>query len=161
MHTRRFFLGLLAAGLLIAQEPAATLKVTGAVKKPLTLTAEDLAKMPRKSVRTVSKDVETKYDGVALHEILKAAGVPVGADLRGKALTTYVLAEAQDGYQIVFSIGEIDPAFNESDILVADTANGKPLAGNQGSFRLVPPKDKQGNRSVRMLTRLEVVQVAR
>jgi hypothetical protein len=70
-----------------------------------------------------------------------------------------VLAEAQDGYQVIFSIGELDPLPGESPILVADKANGKPLFGENGAFRLVAPKDKRGARSVRMLTTLEVVQV--
>jgi hypothetical protein len=70
-----------------------------------------------------------------------------------------VLAEAQDGYQVVFSLAELDPSFVDSQILVADTANSKALSGAQGRFRLVVPKDKHGSRSVRMLGKLEVVQV--
>ena len=160
MHTRLCLLsGLLAAGLLTAQDVQPSLQVTGAVKQALTLSAGDLAKMPRASVRTTSKEIETVYEGVWLHEILKRAGVPQGGELRGKALASYVLAEAQDGYQVVFSLGEIDPAFIDSQILVADTANGKPIPGAQGRFRLVVPKDKPAVRSVRMLTRIEVVQV--
>jgi hypothetical protein len=85
--------------------------------------------------------------------------VPQGSELRGKALASYVLAEAQDGYQVVFSLGELDPAFIDNEILLADTANGKPLFGAQGRFRLVVPKDTPGARSVRMLTKLEVVQL--
>jgi DMSO/TMAO reductase YedYZ molybdopterin-dependent catalytic subunit len=153
------FLGLLAAGLVFAQDAAPTIQISGAVKQPLTLSAEDLAKMPRATVRTTSNGMETVYEGVWLHEVLKRAGVPQGSELRGKALTSYVLAEAQDGYQVVFSLGELDPEFIDNEILLADTADGKPLFGAQGRFRLVVPKDKPAARSVRMLTRLEVVQV--
>ncbi len=160
MYTRRcLFLGLLAAGLLQAQDSQPTVQVTGAVKQALTLSAEDLAKMPRASVKTSSSGMETVYEGVWLHDVLKAAGVPQGGELRGKALSSYVLAEAQDGYQVVFSLGELDPSFIDNEILLADTANGKPLFGAQGRFRLVVPKDKPGARSVRMLTKIEVVQV--
>lgn len=160
MYTRRFCLGLLLlAGMGLAQESAATLQVTGAVKQPLTLSADDLVKMPRASVTTTSGGMETKYEGVWLHEVLKRAGAPQGETLRGKALAGYVLAEAQDGYQVVFSLGELDPSFIDNQILLADTANGKPLFGAQGRFRLVVPKDRPGARSVRMLTKLEVVQL--
>ncbi len=160
MYTRRWLLwGLLAAGFLAAQEGQPTVQVTGAVKQPLTLSADDLAKMPRASVRTTNNGIETVYEGVWLHEVLKKAGVPQGGELRGKALASYVLAEAQDGYRVVFSLGELDPSFIDNEILLADTANGKPLFGAQGRFRLVVPKDKPGARSVRMLTRLEVVQL--
>lgn len=160
MYTRRsLVLGLLAASVLVAQDAPPTVQVTGAVKQALTLSAGDLAKMPRASVRTTNAGMETVYEGVWLHDVLKMAGVPQGSDLRGKALAGYVLAEAQDGYQVVFSLGEVDPAFIDNEILLADTANGKPLFGAQGRFRLVVPKDKPGARSVRMLTKLEVVQL--
>jgi len=160
MYTRRcLFLALIAGSLLSAQDSQPTVQVTGAVKQALTLSADDLAKMPRATVKTTSGGMETVYDGVWLHDVLKAAGVPQGGELRGKALSSYVLAEAQDGYQVVFSLGELDPSFIDNEILVADTANGKPLFGAQGRFRLVVPKDKPGARSVRMLTKIEVVQV--
>lgn len=160
MYPRHLFLSLLLiCGGLVAQEAPPSIQVTGAVKQPLTLTAEDLAKMPRASVKTASQGVETVYEGVWVHEILKRAGAPQGQALRGKALAGYVLAEAQDGYQVVFSLGELDPAFVDNEILLADTANGKPLFGAQGRFRLIVPKDKPGARSVRMLTKLEIVQL--
>jgi len=159
MYKRRLLLGMLAASLLRGQEPQPAIQVTGAVKQALTLTADDLARMPRATVRTSNNGMETVYEGVWLHQVLKKAGVPQGSELRGKALASYVLAEAQDGYQVVFSLAELDPAFIDNEILLADTANGKPLFGAQGRFRLVAPKDKPGARSVRMLTKLEVVQV--
>jgi len=160
MHTRRWLLlGLVAAGLLPAQDTPPSVQIAGAVKQALKLSAEDLAKMPRASARTTNNGIETIYEGVRLYEVLKKAGVPLGSELRGKALTSYVLAEAQDGYQVLFSLGELDPSFIDNEILLADTANGKPLFGAQGRFRLVVPKDKPGARSVRMLMKLEVVQL--
>lgn len=164
MPTRRLLIpgwlagGLIAAGLL-AQDPPATLQVSDSVKQTLSLTPDDLAKMPRAAVKTISNGMETIYEGVWLHEVLKRAGVAQGAELRGKALASYILAKAQDGYEVVFSLAETDPAFIDNEMLVADTANGKPLFGAQGRFRLVVPKDKHGARSVRMLTSLEVVQL--
>jgi DMSO/TMAO reductase YedYZ molybdopterin-dependent catalytic subunit len=134
-------------------------QITGDVRQPLSLSAADLAKMPRATAKTTNDGIETVYEGVLLHEVLKKAGVPEGGALRGKALSTYVLAEAQDGYQVVFSLGELDPAFVDNEALLADTANGKPLFGAQGRFRLVLPKDKPGARSVRILTKIEVVQL--
>ena len=160
MHSRRWsVLAFLTACLLSAQAAPPSIQVMGAVKQPLTLSAGDLAKMPRASVRTVSHGMETVYGGVWLHEVLSRAGIPEGRDLRGKALASYVLAEAQDGYQVVFSLAELDPSFIDNQILLADTADGKPLSGTQGPFRLVVPKDKPGARSIRMLTRIEVVQL--
>jgi DMSO/TMAO reductase YedYZ molybdopterin-dependent catalytic subunit len=160
MKTRRLLLiAALAGAAVVAQDAPSGLQISGAVKQPLTLTSDDLAKMPRASVKMTSSGLETTYEGVWLHEILKRAGVPSGSELRGKALTTYLLVEAKDGYQVLFSLAEIDPAFTENQVLLADMADGKPLVGSQGPFRLVAAKDKPGARSIRMVTRIEVVQL--
>ena len=158
MFTRRFLaMTVLAALSALAQDNAATVEISGAVKQPLTLTADDLARMPRATVKTTNNGMETTWEGVWLHEILKRAGVPLGNELRGKALASYLLVEAKDGYQVVFSVAEIDPSFTDNQVLLADKADGKSILGSQGPFRLVAAKDKPGARSVRMLTRIEVV----
>src|SRR5262245_52584520 len=142
-----------------ALQSPASITVTGITGQSLTLTAADLAQMPRATVTTSNGGSQTKYEGVWLYEILKKAGVQMGEALRGKALTTYVLAEAQDGYQVVFSIGELDPDLTDGQILLADKANDKPLFRDNGSFRIIAARDKRPARSVRMLTKLEIVQL--
>ncbi len=160
METRRLLLiAAITSIAAAAQEAPAAVQIAGAVKQPLILTADDLAKLPRASVKISSNGLETTYEGVWLHEILKRAGVPSGSELRGKALTTYLLVEAKDGYQVLFSLAEIDPAFTENQVLLADKADGKSLMGSQGPFRLVAVKDKPGARSVRMVSKIEVVQL--
>jgi DMSO/TMAO reductase YedYZ molybdopterin-dependent catalytic subunit len=135
----------------------AIIAVSGDVSTPLTLKAEDLAAMPREKAKIPEQDgTEVEYEGVPLREILKKAGAPIGK-LRGKALTTYVVAKAHDGYQVVFTLGELDAEFGNEQVLVADKRDGKALFGYQGPFRLVCPHDKAGARSVRMLEALEVV----
>lgn len=134
---------------------AQDLTVNGTVMK-----AADLAEMPRETVSIPDQDgTEVHYEGVPLREILKRAGVPLGKELRGKALASYILAKAHDGYEVVFSLGEIDATFGNESILVADKRDGKPLFGYQGPFRLVCPNDKAGARSVRMLETLELVRI--
>jgi DMSO/TMAO reductase YedYZ molybdopterin-dependent catalytic subunit len=158
---RRLFLCLAfaIASPVAAQRSAPTLAVTGAVSQPLTLTAADLATMPRATVTTTNNGISTTYEGVWLSDVLKKAGVPFGAGMRGPALAEYVLASASDGYQVVFSLGEIDPDMTDGQFLLADKANGKALFGESGAFRLVVPKDKRGARSIRMLKELSVVQL--
>jgi DMSO/TMAO reductase YedYZ molybdopterin-dependent catalytic subunit len=118
--------------------------------------------MPRQTVSLPAPDgSKTVYEGVKLFEVLRKAGAPFGEKLRGKALATYVLAKAQDGYQVAFTLGELDPQFGNESILLADTRDGKPLPDKQGPFRLVCPNDKEGARSVRMLETIEVVRLAK
>lgn len=134
--------------------------VTGDVTAPLTLSSADLAAMPRESAEVADQDgTKTTYEGVPLQEILKKAGIPFGRQMRGKDLAGYLLASAKDGYQIVFSLGELDPDLGGLRVLVADKRDGKPLFEYQGPFRLVVPSDKAGARSVRMLEKLEVVKL--
>lgn len=155
------FLALVAAAPVLAQQQPATISVTGAVARPLQLSRADLDKFPRASVSTTSNGIVTKYEGVWLSEVLSRAGVPLGESMRGAALSSYVIAKASDGYQVVFSLGELDPAMTDGQFLLADTADGKPMFGERGDFRLVIPKDKRGARSIRMLTELSVVQLRR
>jgi DMSO/TMAO reductase YedYZ molybdopterin-dependent catalytic subunit len=165
-----FCAGLFDANLLPAQTPTQTpaqttveelkLVVSGDVPTPLTLGAKDFAAMPRESVETADPDgTKTTYEGVPLQEILKKAGIPFGRQMRGKDLAGYVLASAKDGYEIVFSLGELDPDLGGVRAIVADKRDGKPLFQYQGPIRLVLPADKAGARSVRMLEKLEVVKL--
>jgi hypothetical protein len=151
------------SGLISAQEqpaPAATLTISGDLPRPLTLRDDDLAKMSRQTVSVTDSDgSKVEYEGVLLRDILKQAGAPFGKDLRGKALASYVLAKAKDGYAVVFTLGELDAAFGNEPVLIADKRDGKLLFGYQGPLRLVCPNDKAGARSVRMLETLEFVKL--
>src|SRR5262245_19485266 len=139
-------------------QSAASIAVMGDVKQPLSLTASDLTALPRATVTTNNNGIARVYEAVWLSDVLKKAGVQIGG-LRGPALAVYVVASASDGYQVVFSIGELDPDMTDAQFLLADKSDGKPLFGEDGAFRLVVPKDKRGARSVRMLNKLEVFQV--
>jgi DMSO/TMAO reductase YedYZ molybdopterin-dependent catalytic subunit len=132
---------------------AAELHISGAVSTPLVLTVADLKKMPRKTLAVVNPHDKKKetYEGVLFEEILHRAGVPQGDQLRGSSMATYVIAEAEDGYRVVFSLAELDSGILESEVIVADTMDGAPLAAQQGPLRLVAPHEKRPARWVRML----------
>jgi DMSO/TMAO reductase YedYZ molybdopterin-dependent catalytic subunit len=146
-----------------AQTPTADppLVIAGDVTQPLTLRPAELKTMPRTTVTVTEEGREIKYEGVLVGELLKRAGAPVGRDLSGKAVASYVRASAKDGYQVVFSLAELDPGFTSNDIIVADTIDGKPLFDYQGPLRIVAPHDKRGARSIRMLQRIEVVRLVK
>lgn len=144
-----------------AQAPAsAILSVTGDVATPLKLSLPDLAAMPRITAKVPNPaGGEFTYEGVSLFEVLKRAGAPNGGSLRGAALSTCVIAKASDGYQVIFTLGEIDPSFGNGVILIADHRDGAPLTGNQGALRLLLPNDHEGARSVRMLETIELMRL--
>jgi DMSO/TMAO reductase YedYZ molybdopterin-dependent catalytic subunit len=148
-------------GEMFAQSPPAApeLRISGAVSTPLVLTVADLKKMPRKTLSLMNPHDRKKetYEGVLLEELLHRAGVPQGEQLRGSSMATYVLAEAEDGYRVVFSLAELDSGILESEVIVADTVDGVPLSAQQGPFKLVAPHEKRPARWVRMLKSITVL----
>jgi DMSO/TMAO reductase YedYZ molybdopterin-dependent catalytic subunit len=140
---------------------AAGLRIGGAVSTPLVLTIANLRKMPRRKLLVVNPhDKKTEnYEGVLLEELLRKAGVPQGESLRGAAMASYVLAEAADGYQVVFSLAELDSGIVDSDVIVADTMDGAPIGAKQGPFRLMAPHEKRPARWVRMLKSITIARV--
>jgi len=148
-----------AATLAAADDSAVLLRVEGAVKTPLALTAEDLAKMPRNTAQ-FERDGETAtYEGVLLYDILRKAGAPFGRDMPGKPMASYILATARDGYQVVFALPEVDPAFEGSRVLVADKRDGGPLLATQKPLQLIAPQDKMHARSMYSLVKIELVRL--
>lgn len=143
-----------------AQAPAAAarLEITGAVRTPLFVSAAELKAMPRTTVRAGGQggQLTQVYEGVALAELLRRAGVPQGEDFGGPWLAAYVVAAATDGYRAVFSLAELDAGFGGSQVLVADTLDGAPLAEDLGPLRLVVPGDRRAARWVRMLKSVTV-----
>jgi DMSO/TMAO reductase YedYZ molybdopterin-dependent catalytic subunit len=145
-------------GMSSAQDKSAKLlSVNGDVEKPLQLSLSDLSKMPRRSVKTKNHDgKDVIYDGVELREVLSRAGVRFGEEMRGKAVATYVLIQAADKYEAVFALPELDPAFADRLILLADSADGKPLTDSNGPFQIIVPDEKRHSRWVRQVIAIVV-----
>jgi DMSO/TMAO reductase YedYZ molybdopterin-dependent catalytic subunit len=133
------------------------IQVAGEVARPLSLSAEEHAKLPHQTVQARGHDgVESQFQGVPLVEILAKAGVPTGKDLRGPAMAHYVVVEAADGYRAVFALAELDSAFTDRVILLADHRDGKALSARDGPFQIIVPGEKKHARWVRQVIRLKV-----
>ena len=127
----------------------ATVKVEGEVLKTLSLTLSDFAKLPHAEAIMKDRDGQLQhYSGVPVFELLKMAGVTLGKELKGENLTKYMLVRSSDGYEVVFSLAELDPVFTNRVIILADQKEGKPLADRVGPFRLVVPDENRPARSV-------------
>jgi DMSO/TMAO reductase YedYZ molybdopterin-dependent catalytic subunit len=137
----------------------AVLKVEGAVPTPLSLTAEDLAKLPRATATLSADGTTTTYEGVLLYDILVKAGWQFGRGMTGKPMASYLIATGKDGYQVVFALPEIDPQFSGAKVLIADKADGAALPAREQPFRIVAPEDKMHARSIYSLVKLEVVRL--
>ena len=91
-----------------------------------------------------------------LDEVLRAAGVKFAKELRGKRLTDYLLVKTADGYRVVFALPELDSSYRDTEILLADSRDGKPLEGSDGRLRLVIPHEKRYARWVRQIVALSI-----
>jgi DMSO/TMAO reductase YedYZ molybdopterin-dependent catalytic subunit len=152
-----FVLGAAALGQTGTTTPstAVLLTVSGEVATPLKLTAADLAKLPHHSLRAKAHDgKETSFEGIELGDILKLAGVKSGEQLRGKELALFLVVGAADGYRAVFALPELDHAFTDRIIILADRRDENPLAEKEGQLRIVVPDEKREARWVRQVVSL-------
>ncbi len=133
------------------------LTVKGAVERELKLTPLDFRKFPRQTVHAKDHDgKDADYEGVALVAVLEAAGVKFGKDLRGPALATYLVVEAADDYRAVFALPELDPAFSDRVVLLADRRDKLPLDKNHGALQVIVPGEKRHGRWVRQVVSLKL-----
>ncbi len=152
-----FFAGSLSSLAQVTDKPFFT--VEGEVLRPLKLTEEDLA-MSFDEIILKTKGMDSQeltFKGVLLAAILDSAGVTLGRDLRGENLVKYILVSAADGYEVIFSLPEIDPEFTDESVILAYQVNGKPLAPGEGPFRIIASGDKRAARWVREVTRIKIV----
>ena len=146
------------AQLPVGPSSAGSVQVRVAGKETRTFSESDLASMPRSSVTAGAHDEKPSlWEGVALVELLRRAGAPLDKQLRGREMTEFVRVTAADGYQVVFSLTELDAAFGDRNVLVVDRQDGHPLSGKDGPLRLVVAGDKRPARWVREVETIEVV----
>jgi hypothetical protein len=143
-----------------APSPSTHLTIKTYEGKTLTLSPEELAALPHKSVSVFnahSKASET-YSGVPLADLLSKVGVPLGESVRGKLFLTGVVASGMDGYGVLYSLAEVDPSIHTGDVIVADTVDGKKL-DKDGVFKMVSSEERRPARWVRNLASISVVKV--
>jgi hypothetical protein len=134
------------------------LTVGGEVEHPLSLTRAALDKFTRQTVKTKSRDgKEHKYEGVSVGDLLQKAGVEFGEALHQEAAATYLLAEATDGYRVVFALPEFDSPSIDRLILIADRVDGNPFPAGTGPLQLIASGDKGHGRWVRAIKSLTLV----
>ncbi len=152
---------LIGAGCFGAEEPKppAVLTIKGEVAQTSALSADDFLKnLPRQSVHVKEKGQDVTYEGVFVRDVLKRAGLPLGdKKMRSEKLLLYVVAEAADGYKVVFSLADFDSDFTDKVYLIADRRDTQPFSAEEGPLRLVIPSEEFRARWVRQLTTLQIL----
>lgn len=147
----------------VAGSPSAasgSIEITGLVNTPGTVTVEQLQTLP---VQTAEVDFQSgkgdqhhTYTGVLLWDVLQQVGVATDENVKNDDLRFYAVVTANDGYQVVISLGEIDPSFGNNPYLLAWDEDGAPLEGDAGPLRLVVPGDVHGGRYVTGVVSIDI-----
>ncbi|MUG93484.1 molybdopterin-dependent oxidoreductase [Scytonema sp. UIC 10036] len=149
--------------------PSDNFRLGGQVVNRKTFTLSDLQSLPSSEV-TVSfltgQGQETRtYVGVPLWQLIESVGgLKPNPDpsVKNNLLRQYVVLEATDCYQVVLAVGEIQPNFENKQVLVAYATNDDPSLGpqlltNEGFARLVVPGDARGGRYISNIRRIYVL----
>lgn len=138
-----------AACLLLAMQPAtaAGVAIDGMVQHPKTYTLDDLKALPATTVElrtdTMHGTDDHHWTGPLLWSLLTTAGLK---DEPGKRTTVRhaILVTGTDGYAATLAIGEIDPALEGKQVILATTSDGPTLSAP----KLIVPGDKHGARDI-------------
>ncbi len=136
--------------------------LSGAVAHPGVYGLADLQSLPATTLTATylsgATPVTDTYTGVSLWSFLQSVGLVTNPANKNDLLRKYVVAVGSDGYEAVFSLGEIAPQFgNDNDLIAyADTNGQLGTGGPDGFARLVVPGDGAGGRYVSNLVALAV-----
>lgn len=133
------------------------LTVSGVVTATNEYTLEQLQQLPAVTITARDHGKDAQFTGVAMDELLRRAGAPLGEQLHRKELVKGVIVRAIDHYEVLFSLAELDPATGGRRAVLAWSCNGAPLPASQAPLRLVVPDDKRPTRWVRQVCGIEVV----
>jgi DMSO/TMAO reductase YedYZ molybdopterin-dependent catalytic subunit len=139
--------------------PAGSFAVTGNVQQKLRLSVADLAAMPdQQSVKVTyhagGGTEDHVFTGPLLLDVLTRALPRFDPAIKNDKLRHYVSVTASDAYQALVAYGELDPSFENKQILLAVTQDGASLADH--GPRLVVPGDLAGGRYVTGVVRVKL-----
>jgi hypothetical protein len=137
--------------------PAGQLKITFG-DQSAEWTAATLAALPHTTLTLYNEHTKANetYSGVPLIDLLVKLGVPDKP--RGKQFRLYLVAEGSDGYEVVYSLGEVTPDVHDATVLVVDSEDGKPIA-DDGPLKMVATGERRPARWVRNLVAVRVLTV--
>ena len=149
---------ILAIGQPGSQTPGTTvLRITGGSPNPLSLTAEAFASSRARDGLDDGSGGTIGHlrRGACQHPVANGEGA-LGDQLRGPRLADYLLMTAADGYRVVLALPEIDEAFTDRVVLLADRRDGRPLSTHEGPLMVVIPAERRHSRWIRQVLEIGV-----
>ena len=146
-----------------AAQYASTFRLGGDVQYQQTYSLPLLAALPATKLDvffyTGAGPVSASFTGVLLWDLLTTANVVTDPNIKNAILRKLVVVTGSDGYEAVFSAGELDPEFGGHQVIVAYLQDGVPLDSTSGFARIITPNDKAGGRDVFDIVKIRVIGV--
>lgn len=124
---------------------------------PLQVDATLLDTLPKTTLDADDHGTPGRWSGARFVDVLRKAGAPLGEALRGPNLSKYVLVTAADGYRVVFSLSELDPALGNTMAILAVSRDDKPLPEKEAPYRIVVAGDDRPARWIRQVVKVELL----
>jgi hypothetical protein len=136
----------------------ATLEVQGPDGATHPLPLRLIAALPTHEVNVLSEDGEHEsYRCATVSDVLDAALATSRPVLKGKAMLDALVANASDGYAVLYSLAEVDASFVNTSVFLCFERDGQPLPASDGPFRIIVPRDTRHARWIRGVVKLAVV----
>lgn len=155
------------AFLLLALAAAPEVRFEGDLIKAASLTTAELAKLETSRVDWTDKRGAHSGVGVRLDKVLLHLGFGEGATgpktnpkVKHAGLRAAVIATAPDGFEAVFSVGELLETLGATTAFLVWEMDGKPLPPELGPYRLVVATDKGSSRSIHQVVKVRVVDLS-
>jgi hypothetical protein len=138
-------------------------ELAGDLERTGVISLAQLAAMERTSIETRPAKSNRGHEhpartlsGPELYGLLDAAGIVLDPGIHEHFLRKVIVASSADGFAIVIAGGEIEPRFQDLDVIVAVADDNGPLGEEDGAVRLAVPDERSIARHVRALSRIEV-----
>jgi hypothetical protein len=124
-----------------------------------TVTAAEVAALPRVKFTFAAHGQSHEYEGPLLIDVLARVGTPTGKAIHGPEMADVILVSASDGYQVAFGLAEADPGTRANRMILADRMDGAAISATDGPFKVVVEGDLRPARSARMVTAISVIRL--
>jgi DMSO/TMAO reductase YedYZ molybdopterin-dependent catalytic subunit len=137
-----------------------TFDVTGLVETPGRFSVADLQTLPIETTAVTfeldgSEQYHT-YTGVRLWDLVSQAKPLLDPTHKNDLIRKYLVLTANDGYEVVISLGEIAPETGGQPYLLAWEEDGAPLPDDKDPIQLVTPGDTTSDRYIWGIVTIEI-----
>jgi hypothetical protein len=122
----------------------------------VTLSAAQLAELPRVSGTASAHGNVFAFEGHDLRDVLRLAGIAPVDSLRRAQLHRVVVFVGADGYSALIALSDLDVSIGARRVILVDHEDGKPLPANFEPRRIIVEGDARPTRWVRQVIRVEV-----